>query len=364
MTLTSDSEGVVFMDIGFAVFFVIMGRDSLGQLVHPHPSLFAAILVVGATLIAIFGYHLIHRIQRLLSIIALLVFAALTVAVFVGNTGTSLFGGGKFIPTLFLLQFGISTGYQITVAPLMSSYTRYLPKHVSGFRLGGFVFAGSALAAIWLESLGAAVATTNPKADLIAALSSTGQRIIPGSGWALEIVTFISMFGIAAVCLYEAMLSGLSFVDTFRPVKTSVRLRSVWVILLAVTVYLVIVWLPKDHLTDYNSFLMLMLYLLVPWTSINLLDYYFISKGRHIVDQIARSDGGIYGRWGKAGIAAYCAGLAAMVPFFSNPLFLGPIAKSLGKADVTVAVGVIVSAALYWLLVRIGGRRFSSSPVR
>ena len=173
---------VVFMDIGFAVFFAIMGRDSLGQLTSPHPSLFAAILVAGAVVVAIIGYHLIHRVQRFLSILALLVFALLTVGVIAETPFASLFRQGSFIATSFLLQFGISASYQITVAPLISSYTRYLPKRVSAGSTAGFVFAGSAFAAIWLEFLGATVATASPNEDFIAALSRLGGSFLPGTG--------------------------------------------------------------------------------------------------------------------------------------------------------------------------------------
>ena len=343
---------VVFMDIGFAVFFAILGRDSLGQLTSPHPHAYAAILIAGATLIAIVGYHLIHRVQRFVSVAALIVLAVLTAAVIVETPFASLFSVGTFSATAFLLQFGISASYQITVAPLVSSYTRYLPRRASGRSVVAWVFAGSALSAIWLEFLGATVATASPDGDLMATLAGYGHAFLPGTGSALEIVTFVSMFGIVAVCLYEAVLSGLSLVDAFRPVRTSARLRIGWLLAAAVVVYALVATLPADYLTNYNSFLLLMLYFLVPWTAVNLTDFYFVRKGRYAVAELLRQDGGVYGRWAVKGILAYLIGFVVMIPFFSNPLYTGPLARALGGADITVAVGVPVAAILFFVFMR------------
>jgi purine-cytosine permease-like protein len=234
----------------------------------------------------------------------------------------------------------------------MSSYTRYLPRKVPAASIAAWVFAGSAISAIWLEFVGAAVATASPKEDFIASLSRYGQSLIPGSGSALQIITFASMFGIVGVCVYEAMLSGLSFVDAFRPVRISARVRVVWLLTIALVVYVLVVALPPDYLTNYNGFLLFMLYFLVPWTAVNLTDFYFVRKERYAVAELLRKDGGVYGRWAPKGIAAYLIGFAVMVPFFSNPIYTGPVAKALGGADITVAVGVPVAAGLFYLLMR------------
>ena len=97
---------------------------------------------------------------------------------------------------------------------------------------------------------------------------------------------------------------------------------------------------------------MLMLYFLVPWTAVNLTDFYFVRRGRYAVAELLRKDGGVYGRWAVKGIVAYVIGFAVMIPFFSNPLYSGPVAKALGGADITIALGVPVAAALFLLMRR------------
>lgn len=65
-----------------------------------------------------------------------------------------------------------------------------------------------------------------------------------------------------------------------------------------------------------------------------------------------KSDGGPYGRWGVPGIASYAVGFVAMIPFFSTPIFTGPVANALHGADIAFAVGLLVSTTVYLLLMR------------
>jgi purine-cytosine permease-like protein len=94
------------------------------------------------------------------------------------------------------------------------------------------------------------------------------------------------------------------------------------------------------------------LYLFIPWTAVNLMDYYVVRRGHYAIAEIFNPHG-IYGRWGWRGITAYLAGFAAMIPFFSvGTLFTGAAAKALGGADISLFVGLPISGALYWWLAR------------
>jgi NCS1 family nucleobase:cation symporter-1 len=94
----------------------------------------------------------------------------------------------------------------------------------------------------------------------------------------------------------------------------------------------------------------MMLYLLVPWTSINLIDYFFVRRGRYVIPQLFVVNG-IYGAWGARGLAAYVIGFAATLPFFVLPgVYVGPAAQALGGVDVGWLVGLLVSGSVYaWL---------------
>jgi NCS1 family nucleobase:cation symporter-1 len=60
----------------------------------------------------------------------------------------------------------------------------------------------------------------------------------------------------------------------------------------------------------------------------------------------------MYGRWGWRGLTAYFVAVAVMIPFFSTPIFTGPVANALGGADISVLVGLPVAAILYYALAR------------
>jgi purine-cytosine permease-like protein len=95
-----------------------------------------------------------------------------------------------------------------------------------------------------------------------------------------------------------------------------------------------------------------MLYLIVPWTAINLVDYFFVRRGRYAITDLA-TPRGIYGAWGARGLIAYAIGLIAMIPFFVVPgVFTGPLANALGGVDISAIVGLVVSGGAYFLQTR------------
>ena len=94
-----------------------------------------------------------------------------------------------------------------------------------------------------------------------------------------------------------------------------------------------------------------MLYFLVPWTAVNLVDFYFVRNGHYAISEIFNPEG-IYGHWGRPGLSAYLAGLLAMVPFMSLSFYSGPFAVALGGADVAFVVGLLVAGAVYAFMCR------------
>jgi purine-cytosine permease-like protein len=109
-------------------------------------------------------------------------------------------------------------------------------------------------------------------------------------------------------------------------------------------------------LSVLGIYLVVMLYFLVPWTSVNLTDYFFVRKGRYAIPHFFMPKGNIYGSWGLRGIAAYAIGFVAMIPFFyiydgveQREVYVGPLARALGSIDIAWLVGLLVSGlAYYW----------------
>ncbi len=116
--------------------------------------------------------------------------------------------------------------------------------------------------------------------------------------------------------------------------------------IVGIVTVLIALLIPDDYLGSFNDFVILMLYFLVPWTAVNLVDFYVVRHGQYAVSEIFHPDG-IYGRWAWRGIVAYVAGFVAMIPFFYTNFYVGPVAEALGGADVSFVVGLLVAGGLY-----------------
>jgi nucleobase:cation symporter-1, NCS1 family len=98
---------------------------------------------------------------------------------------------------------------------------------------------------------------------------------------------------------------------------------------------------------NYSKFLLMLLYFMVPWTAINLVDFYLLRRGNYNVKAIFDPNGE-YGRVNWIAIAAYVIAVVVQWLFMNTELYVGPIAKWLNGADIAWIVALIVSAALYY----------------
>jgi NCS1 family nucleobase:cation symporter-1 len=198
--------------------------------------------------------------------------------------------------------------------------------------------------------LGAAVGLAAPKGNLMAGLASLTAGIAP-------LVLIVFSVGVAAanaMNLYCGALSTLTFGQTLVPRWSPGPRARTCISLILFGLSLVGALLGKESfMVNYEDFILLLLYVLVPWTAINLVDYYLLRHGRYDVDSFFRQDGGIYGRVNAAAITCYAAGILVQIPFIASPLYKGPVARAIGDVDLSWIVGLVVtSPAYYWLAKR------------
>jgi len=157
------------------------------------------------------------------------------------------------------------------------------------------------------------------------------------------------------------MLTVLTGIDSFKKIRTSRMLRAVTVVVLAVIWYAIGASISTSgSSTAVNAVLnslTLMLYLLVPWTALNLVDFFFVRRGHYAITDIFRPDG-VYGAWGWRGLTAYAVGFAAEIPFMVLPPIAGfsytgwfPNHVTNG-VDYSWLVGLVVSGLVYFVLSR------------
>jgi NCS1 family nucleobase:cation symporter-1 len=106
----------------------------------------------------------------------------------------------------------------------------------------------------------------------------------------------------------------------------------------------------NSFLVNYEHFILLLLYVLVPWTAINLVDYYLLRHGQYDVESFFRRGGGIYGRMNGVAVGCYVLGILVQLPFIDTPLYTGPIARAMGNVDLSWIAGLAITGpAYFWL---------------
>jgi len=137
--------------------------------------------------------------------------------------------------------------------------------------------------------------------------------------------------------------------DSLRPVQPTRRLRIVVILAVMVVWIVVAVGFGGNAVTYVNAMLVIMLYFLMPWTAVNLIDYFCLRRGRYSIPDLFRPDG-LYGSWGVRGLVAYAAGFGVSVPFFVVPnVYTGPVAGRLGGVDIGWLVSALAASAAYLL---------------
>jgi NCS1 family nucleobase:cation symporter-1 len=194
--------------------------------------------------------------------------------------------------------------------------------------------------------LGAMVGLAAPKGNLVAGLATLTQGIAP-------LVLIVFSVGVAAanaINLYCGALSALTFGQTLIPRwSPGPRARTIMTLFLFVLSLLGAVLGKASFLVNYEHFILLLLYVLVPWTAINLVDYYLLRHGVYDVPSFFRQDGGIYGRINVAAITCYGLGILVQLPFIASALYTGPIARAMGGIDLSWIIGLAVtSPACSW----------------
>src|ERR1700750_369441 len=281
---------------GFNIFNTILAGDALHATIHGPSKLWIVVATVLAAVIALVGYDLIPGVERWLTAGFLIVFGLLTIAIFMLSFPAGSFDLGDFKATPFLIQFGAVAGYQISWAIYVSDYSRYLPPTVGIRRTFLWTYLGSALGGIWLMCLGAALAAwAGDKFDTVGSLRQAGDRVFHGFGAVVLVFAMLGLVSVTALNMYGGSLTLISAADSFRSIRPTSTVRIVTILLTAVLSLVPALVIGADFLGNFEDFLLLVLYLFVPWTAVNLVDYYVVRRGHYAIAEIFNPRG-LYGR--------------------------------------------------------------------
>jgi NCS1 family nucleobase:cation symporter-1 len=340
---------VILMYMGFIASDMVLGGQSINSS-FKGVSINEGVVLVGivSLIAAVYGYDLIHEYSKYVSIItgAALLAVFVMLVFFVGLPKAFMTTGTYTLPN-FIGTVSVGALWTLSYAPYVSDYTRYMPKNTGVVPSFWATYAGTVLGSIFPEILGAMIGLIVGKGSVVTGfVAASGALALP------IIVVFTTALACAtAINIYCGVLACLTFAQTFAkgwmPGLTA-RLVTSFVIF---AVGLAVSIIGQAHFLDnYMNFLYVLLYVLVPWTAINLVDYYLIHHGSYDVASFVKADGGIYGRFQWPAIICYFAGILIEAPFMSQTLYTGPIAKMLGGADISWIVCLAIIGPAYYFV--------------
>src|ERR1019366_1847898 len=344
--------GTLFTFIGFNVADSVLVARGLNGILGWNESavtLIAAAIAIG---IAVYGHDWLHKIFRICFWVCLPLYSLLTLAIAAGKVPAPHPTLGGFTWVAFIAQFAASAAYNITYAPSVSDYSRYLPRESRPSHIIAAGFLGATSAAIWLISLGAWLATRLGASDGLVALHDAGNAIFQGFGVLMALASVAALVATMGLNAYSGMLTVVTAMNSLFEAPPTPQLRIVAIMAVAAGWIAVTFAITENAIALLFATLTIMLYLLVPWTSVNLADYFFVRRGRYAITQLFMPNG-IYGAWGARGLIAYALGFIASMPFFVvQDMYTGPAARALGGVDVGWLVGLGVAGGAYLLLSR------------
>jgi NCS1 family nucleobase:cation symporter-1 len=335
---------VLALNIGFiAAELVIQAQAMSGVTTALTMPEWIVVLAVPSAVIGIYGYRWIHRVMQATAVIVGVTVVVMLVQglqhalpaseTTLARPPAGLFAAGVALLVIDMLSFG----------PFTADYSRYLPKETNGRRLFWANYAGNILSTVASCAVGAYLAALLPKLTPVGAIGQISGK------WALIIMTF-SLMNANTFNAYTGSFQILAFGSMWRRFKAeSVLVRVIPFLAVMVAGTAIACWGYQQFVGNLSNFLDDLLILLIPWSAVNLTDYFLVRHGDYDVASFF-TPGGIYGKWAWRGLLAYLVGLGTELPFVSQPDFKGPLVNALGGADISWLVGWVVAAGLYLYL--------------
>jgi nucleobase:cation symporter-1, NCS1 family len=338
----------IILDVGFLAAQLVIQADAAHLLVGSISlAAWIAILAVPVAVITVYGYDWIHAFQRwmtgLLGVAFVIVLVrALDHRSLTGDAAQTVAPGFAVL----LAATGLFVIAMVSWGPYVSDYSRYLPATLSMGRLFWAVVLGCAIPTIFCGVLGAYIVGLSPHA------SSTVDAVRSLAGrWVLPVLA-ASLVGSDVANAYSGMLALAGVVSCVRDVRDSVAMRVVGSLVMvgAGTVCALLAY--KQFVTNLTNFLDVLLYVFIPWTAVNLSDYYLIRRGSYDIPSFFTPKG-IYGGVLWRGLLAYLLAVAAEIPFIDETYVTGPLVKPLGGSDISWVVGATAGFAFYLIACQI-----------
>lgn len=339
----------------------VLMRDALKALLHISDN--QAIVVVGVLtfIIGFVGYELIHRLGAWMSLLSTLVFGCALVLILLhpGDVAPATATGKVFSWTAFNLVIAQAASWTLGYGPYVADYSRYLPANVNTRTTFWTTYCGCALGSFAMMALGALLAVAIPAALGGDPATAIAMLFGPWAPVALGVIA-LGVIQYNVLCLYSAYMSSVTIVGAFGGLRHVTAASKAWVMAgLTVAATLIAIATQYRFDTFFEDILIGQLYLLIPWSAINLADYYWVCRGHYEVGELYDPKGQ-YGAFNRRTLAVYAVAIIGTVPFMKFSFYTGFVASWLG-ADISWGVGLLLAAALYCMVSKRPAHRGSAA---
>src|SRR5471030_3329399 len=344
---------VCLMYIGFSASGSLLAGQAVAQLLHVEDWVGIVLFAASILVCTIFGYRVIHGIGRIASVLGVVAFVYLFYKLLAGNDIMALLGNKHFSLASFLLAVSLSASWQIAFGPYVADYSRYLPRSTSASKTFWAVGLGSVLgaqASMVFGVFAAALAGSQFAHHEVSFIVSLG-----GTGIVAGLLYFAVAFGkvtVTTLNAYGSFMSIATIISGFRGsrhIPSAVRLLYIFIMVSLATA---LALLGKDSfLKDFSAFILFLLAFFTPWSAINLVDFYCVTKERYDLPALSDPDGR-YGRWNWIGIGIYVFGVLIQMPFIATQFYTGPLVEHLGDTDISWIIGLVVPGIVYYLVAK------------
>lgn len=343
---------VIAMFIGYFASSAVLNGQALTGWLGIDVNVSIVIANLASALIAIYGYRWAHASEKFLSVFSGLAFLVLSVQLLRNHDIATVWtGGGGFAWGPFLLAMAVAATWQLTYAPYVADFSRYLPARSSVAKTFWATYAGTVLASTWMFAFGATA--TAVAADAFA--GGSVDFIVEQAGfapWLFFLAVIAGNVTINGLNLYSCFMSTTTTVTSFRKrVRISVSARTLIVGGAALVGTVIAILGKDDFIVNFTNFIILLAYFLIPWTSINLVDFYLVRKERYNVADIF-DPAGQYGGVDWRAMTAFFVGILLELPFVNSSFFVGPLVEELGGADISWILAIAVSGGVYYTLMK------------
>ncbi len=343
---------VVLMYIGYFTSSAILGGQAVATLFHVTTA--EGIIIVNAFVLLItwFGYDMFHTYNRWVTFLSTAIFVAMLVKLL--TILPKHMPAGDNTAGNILLAISVFVAWQVTWAPYVSDYSRYMPENTPSWKTFTYTYIGSVVGASLVMIIGAIAAVVAN-----AAVTSNAPSYLSGllaAKWLFLIIIILGVGSGNFGNLYGPFLTTFAIISPSGKLasKNTGRIaRLVTTTVIAIIGTLIAIKASSNFITDLSNFLVFTLYLLVPWTAINLTDYYVIRRGHYNIPELFKAEG-IYGQFNWFALIVYALTVLVEWPFMNNAWIVGAAAKALGGADIAWMVGFVFAAVVYYIGARLG----------